>query len=388
MPPHAEQIDDYIASRGDTRRVRVWDIGVRAFHWLLVASVVAALATGLAMAPAYFDAHLIAGTSVALLLLFRVVWGVLGSTYARFTSFVTTPLEAIAHARQLIRGEAPHHIGHNPLGAAMIVTLLALLTALVVTGVIVLGGVFKEGPSAHIFAYATGRGAKDVHELLAYVLLGLVGLHVLGIVIESVRTRDNLVRAMATGRKHLQHGSVTAPAAAARPLLAALVTSVIAVSSAGAIAHIATLPVPATPRDAMPQLYLKECKACHSAHHPSIAPASTWTAIMARLDDHFGDNASLDAPLAAEIAAYLLRNAADHMDTKPAHVLRNEDSNAPVLQLSATDGWKRIHRAIDAKVFERKTVGGRANCTNCHADAESGRFAPRAITIPEETIEQ
>lgn len=363
--------------------VAVWDRGVRAFHWLLVACVAGALATGFLDEKWLLDAHVILGSAIAALLIFRVVWGFTGSTYARFSSFVCRPSTAIAHARDLACRKAEHHLGHNPIGTMMILGLLAVLTALVVTGIVALGGVFKEGPLASVTTFAFGRSVKEIHELSAFALLGLVALHVFGVVAEGLRTRENLVAAMLTGRKRARLHAVVAPDKRSHPWIAGGLMIAVVALAAGGVLHLSQRPalgVPALPLDST---YIRECKSCHAPHHPSLASAATWRAVMSRLDDHFGDNASLDPTLTAQLVGYLTSNSAEHWDTLAANRLR-EPSAAEPLRITATDGWKRIHRDIPEAVFKRKAVAGKLNCASCHTDAETGLFAPRAILVPKE----
>jgi hypothetical protein len=128
---------------------------------------------------------------------------------------------------------------------------------------------------------------------------------------------------------------------------------------------------------------VKECSACHTAYHPSLAPAATWRAVMTGLDEHFGDNASLDRTASDRLLAYLTENSAEHWDTKAANRLRTPDASQP-LRITASPAWKRIHRKIPETAFSAKAVGGKINCAACHGDASSGLFAPQAIAIPQE----
>ena len=368
---------------------RVWDIGVRLFHWLLVATVAASLYTGFLAPRHWLDLHVISGTLVAGLLLYRVIWGLAGPVHARFSSFVVGPAAMVRHAVALIAGRAHRHIGHNPLGGAMIIVLLAVLAALVLTGALTLGGAVKEGPAAPYASYATGAASGGVHRALGFAMLGLIGLHVAGALVESLRTRENLVRAMIDGRKRAPTAD-DAPEAAgqgrtvvARPLAATLSFATATAALGTAIAALSLQPAFGVPTAALDVSYRKECGACHTPHHPSLGPAATWAAIMARLDDHFGENASLDEALTQQLGAYLAGNAAERWDTAGANRLRVPSPSEP-LRITATEGWRGIHRGLEPQTFERKSVAGRFNCSNCHRDAESGRFAPRAIAVPEE----
>jgi cytochrome b len=369
------------AARAPKEEIPVWDLAVRAFHWLLAGSVAGALFTGFFGGATAIDLHIILGSAIALLLTFRAIWGFTGSTYARFRTFAPTPASFIRHARELLRGGAPRHLGHNPIGSAMILALLATLAAILVTGVAVLGGAVKEGPVAPFLSFTAAVQVKEIHELLAVLLMGLVGLHLAGILAESLRTRVNLVRVMVTGRTAAHPSAVEAAPMLPRPLFAATVFAVFAVCAGGAIAYFSLLPVPGVPNKPLDAAYAKECGSCHSPHHPSVAPAATWAAIMAGLGSHFGENASLDAALTARLTAYLADNAAEKWDTWPANRLRAA-SEQNSLRITETRGWKRLHRELPGDVFKSKAVGGKLNCSKCHRDAETGRFAPRAIAVP------
>ncbi len=363
--------------------IAVWDIGVRLFHWSLVIVVATALATGFLAPRNWIDIHVIAGTVIAALLLYRIVWGFLGSTYARFGSFVVGPITAVQHAFDLARGRGHRHVGHNPVGTMMILGLLAAVLALTVTGVLALAGVIKEGPLAPFTSYTAGNIAKEIHELLAFGLLGLIGLHLIGVVMESLRTRENLVRGMVNGRKHVTADDHKAAAVEARPMAAGMLAVISIVVVGAGVWHWSAQPALGVPMVALDPLYVKECSACHTAHHPSLAPTSTWNAIMAGLGDHFGDNATLEPAQADAIAAYLFRNSAQAFDTKAANRLRMSDP-AGSSRLTETPGWKRLHRHVDAAAFKQPKVAGKLNCAACHGDAASGRFNPRSIAIPKE----
>ena len=104
---------------------------------------------------------------------------------------------------------------------------------------------------------------------------------------------------------------------------------------------------------------------------------------MAGLDEHFGENAALDADTTAEIAAWLDAHAAESADTKASHRLRNVDLARP-FQITASPWWTRKHRAIADATFASRAVGGKGQCAACHADGEAGRFYPANISIPKE----
>jgi cytochrome b len=370
-------------SQINTPEIKIWDIGVRLFHWLLVACVVVAIYTGFFGRKSQIDIHVIAGVSIATLVLFRLIWGVMGSTYARFSSFVTSPRTTLRHFQELRHGRAGRCLGHNPLGGWMIVALLLVLTAICVTGVITLGGVVKEGPLAFTTTFKTGSEVREVHEFLAILLAGLIGLHILGALFESFRTRENLSRAMISGRKRAAPGDEAVPTANARPLMALISFGVIAAVVTGGVVHFGSKPALGVPTALIDTAYAKECGACHSVHHPTVAPAATWRAIFGDLKNHFGENASLDPALTERLMAYAVANSSEQWDTRVANVMRVASKEQP-LRLTDAPIWKRIHEDLPERLFKSKAIGGKLNCTNCHRDAETGVFAPRAIAIKKE----
>lgn len=163
------------------RLIRVWDPGVRIFHWLLVAAIALAFLSSEEDNP-LSAWHMPAGWVAAVLIAFRLVWGFVGGEHARFANFVR-PSQIVPHIRSLLSGQAHASLGHNPLGAMAVLALLGLTAATVATGVA--AGAFE-----------------DAHEAIAYGLLALVGVHIAAVLLMSHLAKDNLLLAMVTGRKH------------------------------------------------------------------------------------------------------------------------------------------------------------------------------------------
>lgn len=177
------------------RSVHVWDLPTRIFHWALLALVATAWATG-GEEGAAFTIHRLAGEAIAGLIVFRVAWGFMGGERARFADFAAGPARVLAHVRDLFSPAPKRSLGHNPLGGVAVFLLLGVVIAIVVTGLFASGD-DAAGPFARMAPFDTA----DAHEALFRVLQGLVALHVLGVIIESVVTKDGLLPAMITGRK-------------------------------------------------------------------------------------------------------------------------------------------------------------------------------------------
>ena len=166
--------------------VKVWDPFVRIFHWSLASLFVLAYATG----DEIERVHVAAGYTIAGLLAIRIVWGFVGPRHARFSSFVRPPREVLAHLRDVALLRAPRYIGHNPAGGAMILALLAALAGTCATGYMMTTD-----------AYWGSKLVEHVHEFLANLTLGLVVVHVFGVLIASFEPRENLVASMISGHK-------------------------------------------------------------------------------------------------------------------------------------------------------------------------------------------
>jgi cytochrome b len=166
--------------------VRVWDIVVRVFHWSLVLSFVVAWLTRHGSE----DIHHLAGYAAAGLVALRVAWGVAGTHYARFAQFSRPPQTVLRYLGDIATGREARYLGHNPAGGAMILVLLAMMAGTAGTGWMMTTDQF----------WGVDWVGK-LHERLADGLLILVLLHIAGVVLASVRHRENLVGAMFTGRK-------------------------------------------------------------------------------------------------------------------------------------------------------------------------------------------
>lgn len=177
------------------RPVRVWDLPTRIFHWMLLALVLLAWFTGEEEGAAA-QVHRYAGEAIAGLIVFRVLWGFIGGERARFADFAAGPTAIAEHVRDLFSTQPKRYLGHNPLGGVAVFLLLAIIAAAVVTGLFA-GGEANAGP----FAGLGGLELSEAHEVVFRILQALVVVHVLGVIVETLRSKDALLPAMITGVK-------------------------------------------------------------------------------------------------------------------------------------------------------------------------------------------
>jgi cytochrome b len=193
--------------------VRVWDLPTRLFHWSLLALVVASVTTGKfdsLLGPNTLEWHKRSGLAILALLLFRLGWGFAGGTHARFASFLRGPKPVLDYAKGLVCGRADaEHAGHNPLGGWSVVAMLAALALQVATGLFLVQEDYGfEGPLARHVSAAVSDRLNAIHEANFWAIAALVALHVSAIVFYAVVKRQDLVRAMVTGRKRMASGRV------------------------------------------------------------------------------------------------------------------------------------------------------------------------------------
>lgn len=166
--------------------ILVWDLPVRVFHWLLALSFAGAYVT--AESERWRLVHVTLGYTVGGLIVFRLLWGLVGTRHARFASFVRGPAAVLRYLRSLLSARPEHHVGHNPAGALAIVALLALGAMLVFTG----WSTYNE---------VGGDWLEELHEGVANTMLAVVLVHIAAVLLSSRLHHENLVRAMITGRK-------------------------------------------------------------------------------------------------------------------------------------------------------------------------------------------
>ena len=201
-------------------RVRIWDLPTRLFHWAIVLLIPALWWTE---HKDKLELHIQLGEGLLGLVLFRLLWGVMGSSTARFASFVRGP----AAVWRYVRGQAGKAIGHNPVGGWSVLVMLLLLVIEVGLGLFVgdEDGIYG-GPLSDLVDYDFGRSLAEWHETIFYVLLGFIALHIAAILYYLLVQRDNLVTPMVSGRKPVEApGEAMIPAPAWRFLIAAVLSA-------------------------------------------------------------------------------------------------------------------------------------------------------------------
>ena len=360
---------------------RIWDVPVRLMHAAFITGIAGAW---LARSAELIDWHVVFGYTALAALCMRMAWGFVGPEHSRFRSFAYPARDVAGYLRQALSGSPRHYAGHNPAGSWSVFVLLALIGATCVSGIAASGALHGMGPLAGAVSFAAGDASLRLHDLLAWTILAVVAVHLAGVAWGSRMHRENLVRAMVTGRKRA-HGD----AAAEAPSRAALGVAMLAAAAAGATAYMAWH----VPRDAAiragserqtkqelsTQAWFRECSDCHLAYSPALLPARSWERMLREQDRHFGEDLSLPS---AKIE--LLRRAIEPPPPSWAawKLARSAAPGEEPQKISELPYWRAAHRRIPVAHFSAPHSAGRHDCEACHRDALSGIFHPRMIRTP------
>ncbi len=364
-------------------RIRVWDLPLRLFHWGLVFCFALAW---LAAGDRWLDVHLFAGYLLGGLLLFRLWWGWRGEPNARFRAFSFSWREVRDYLAAVFKARPPWFAGHNPAGGWAIYLMLVLLLSLVATGILALGGEERHGPFVGWLGFAAGETLHGLHELLAWALVAVVAVHLLGVLVESLLHGENLVAAMITG--HKRQAGCAPPVrrrggVAFRLLLFPLLFA--GIWFQGYLLQTPERPYLPFVGPDLPDhpLWREGCGECHLAYHPSLLPARSWARMMAGQSDHFGEDLALAPEDAAAILKFQMNNSAEHAQTEAAWKNnRTIPGEQTPLRITDVPYWKQKHQAIEQAVWDNPDVNGRWNCDACHRDAARGTFEDGAMRLP------
>jgi len=380
------------------QRTLIWDLPTRLFHWTLASSF--ALAWLSAEGDRWRSIHVFLGYLILGLVAFRLIWGFAGSHFSRFASFWFGPKEALDYLKQVLRGHAPRHVGHNPTGSVAIYILLALAVLVGLSGVVTLGGDEQQGLAAGWFSFAQIQIIRELHNLGATLMLLVVFGHIAGVVVESVLHKENLARSMVTGFKQATVGT---PQATRRTGVAVLMLLAMLAfglwwftyaidrtidnqnwhikleSGIGEEPHVKFV----GKQLADNAQWRDECGACHSVFYPALLPARSWQKIMAEQDKHFGTDLGFDAATTEAILKFLVDNAADkHLTEAAFKIDQSIAKDATPIRVTETPKWIDKHHELAASNWTNPLVMSKNNCAACHTDANDGTFEDGAMRIP------
>ena len=184
-------------------KIKVWDLPTRIFHWGMILLLVSLWWTA---DIGEMDWHQVLAYTLMILIIFRLIWGVIGSDTSRFSHFIKHPKTVLSYMKQTKHQGVYLSVGHNPLGGYMVIALIVLVSAQLMSGLFTSDDIFTEGPLYSLVSNEIGSLMTWLHKKVFYVMLGLAGIHVLAVIYHGIKG-DKLIVAMITGYKQVPEKS-------------------------------------------------------------------------------------------------------------------------------------------------------------------------------------
>ncbi len=363
------------------KRVYVWTLPTRLFHWLFVTLIIGSWIAS--QEDRWLTPHVAMGYAVGVLVVFRIVWGIMGPKYSRFGDF-TLRLGALKEYLITIFNPSRHYVGHNPAASFVMIAMLITVFLAVLSGMVAYGIQENHGVMAflHNGYFHNMKWFKEVHEFFVNLLWVLIAAHVGGVLVDRLlHKKERTLNSIIDGHKNMEgeDTSLSLP----QKLIAL-------VGIGGAVGLlIYTLCVPQNPLIAgyndkidyakINPVFVNECGSCHTLYPPTLLPKGSWRVLMGDLSNHFGDDASLDPTDHATILEYLLSHSAETSNQEMSVKMMKSFEKPDMIAITQTPFWKRTHRKISEEVFKSDSVKSRANCKACHSDVEQGRIEDNGI---------
>ncbi len=379
-----EQLKYQTMENGMTKSY-IWPWFNRASHILLILFFAACY---LLADDDYISYHVAFGLSFGVVILFRVIWGYLGPKHSKFKDFNFK----VADLKEYLLSpfsKTKEYLGHNPASSYAIIAMIILAMLSIVSGLLYYGIEENHG----IFSFLNSQLFKkmelfeELHELFANLLLGVIGVHIAGSLIDKFIKKGDAIESMVDGYKKTSQEmnirtNIFQKLLGVIFILASLYTLYylvftkdnIFVASANIKQDYAVLH----------QDFSKECGSCHITYPPFLLPKSSWTLMMSDLENHFGDDASIDKETNLSILSFLNENSAETSSQKAAFkILKSLKENNSTIAITKTPYWEKKHRKIDKDIFASAKVKSKANCKACHTDIENGLIENHLIKVPD-----
>jgi len=363
------------------KRVYVWTLPTRLFHWLFVALILISWIASLE--DRWLSFHAAAGMAAGALVVFRIVWGIMGPRYSRFGD-LTLRFDALKEYLMTLLSPSRRYVGHNPAASYVMIAMLLTVLLAAFSGMLAYGIQENRGILAFLHSgyFQDMKVFEEIHEFFVNLLWVLIAAHVGGVIVDRIlHKEERTLSSMIDGHKNSEGESA----------VLTLPQKLVALIGIGGVIGllIYTLSAPDNPLIAGHNqkvdyerenpLFVNECASCHTLYPPTLLAKESWLALMGDLSNHFGDDASLDPSDHQTILAYLLAHSAEtstqEMSVKIVQSLQKRD----MIAITQTPFWKKRHKNIASDVFTSDKVKSRANCKACHSDVEQGIIEDNAI---------
>jgi len=333
----------------------------------------------------FLSQHVAFGLALGVVFIFRIIWGFIGPKYSKFSDFNFSFRDLKEYLSNPF-SKTKEYIGHNPASSYAIVAMIIVAFLTIITGMLAYGIQENHGVLSFLHSkyYQEMDFFKEVHELFANLFLAIVAIHIAGAILDKFIKNGDAIDSMINGYKKAKEGiklnlfqkifAIVWITASLFSVYYLLFTNNIFLSNHNIKYDYATLH----------KEFYNECGSCHMVYPPNLLPKKSWKVMMSDLENHFGDDASIDKATNISILAFLEQNSAEHSTSQASlGILKSlKQSNETIISISKTPYWKAKHKDIDDKIFKSKKVISKANCKACHKDIEYGLIENDLINIP------
>lgn len=353
----------------------VWSFLGRLSHWLLAVSFF------LCYVSSFYEQlltlHVSLGIFVFGIILKKIVWGLIGPKYARWSDYKFSLKDLKLYFLQKMENRYREiHAGHNPASSwfAFLITWLGIFCC--VTGLILYG--IQEGNGILSFMnknnYSLMYIYEDIHIILVYILLVMITFHISGVLIEQFYHKTNMVMAMVTGYKKAKGIDI-------KPRFwmifwGSFYTFIVVLI----FSYVYFVPDNLFVKSKFEKIdyevlhkdFQFECSDCHNLIPPHLLPKESWIKLMKSQDNHYDEDLELDKNLVDSITKYLVDNSAENSTREASFKILNEIKDSKKFTITETNYWKQRHKNISKEIFKSDEVESKSNCVACHKDFENG----------------
>ncbi len=368
-------------------RAYIWTLPTRVFHWMLVVFIVAAYLTS--QEESFLNIHATFGYGVGILILFRIIWGFIGPKYSKFKDFPLSIKEAIDFTKNIFNPKKIY-LGHNPAASFVMIAIIFTTAFVVISGVLTYGVQEARGILAFLNSplFKEMEIFEEIHEIFVNLLMLLVVAHLGGVFVDRVLHKEQgVLESIFSGYKNIDAKSVKLNlfqiVVATIFLTFAAITPIVAIAFDTPLTKSVYKKIDYESKNSN---FVNECGSCHTLYPPFTLPKESWVKLMKpkELLNHFGDDASLDEDIRADIERFLVNNSSEHSTKEAAFYIGQSAKNKDIIVITKTSYWKKRHKEIKKELFESKKVRSKANCKACHSDIEYGLIEDINIKIPKE----
>ena len=366
-------------------KVYTWSLATRLFHVLLILFIL--ISYIVSDFDRLLDWHVAFGYGAGVLFLFRIVWGFMDVKYSRFKDFNFKTKDLIDYLTNLFTNKKSY-ISHNPASSWAIVAMIVLGLLSVISGALAYGT--QEGMGVFSFLNKTlfrdMEFFKEIHEFIVNAFIFVIFAHIAGVLLDKIIHKTDTLQSMINGYKKGAETNLKLTLFQKIFAIFWIMTPILL------IIYMLSNPSNILMKDSNKRvdyksentLFYEECSSCHIIYPPFLLPKKSWTKMMENLENHFGDDASLEEEDKNLIKNYLVKNSSETSTKESAYHITKSIKNSDIIAITKTDYWKKRHKKIDKEIFKSKEVSKISNCKACHKNFEQGLLNDRDISIPKE----